>query len=274
MRRALTTLTLLAASLASAPRANPAAADLSKVDRTIKKEPAYNGKPRYCLLVFGPKADPRVWLVLDGDTLHVDRNGNGDLTEAGEKVAAKKGAADQCYAFEAGELAVGGKTHKGLDVAVAPLKSLADNPNLMAMPHVAAAVKKDPAAMTARITLDVECESLRGGGVGGRVSYMLMLFDTAGVLQFGSRPADAPIVHLDGPLQVTFYGAKPTWRGGQSEDTILCVGTPGRGPGTFAMVKYEGTVPEGKHPKVEATYRPKDKEKQAFKELYELKERC
>jgi hypothetical protein len=45
------------------------AADLSKVDRTIKKEPAYQGKPKYCLLVFGPEAKARVWLVLDGDTL-------------------------------------------------------------------------------------------------------------------------------------------------------------------------------------------------------------
>ena len=61
------------------------AADLTKIDRAIRKEPAYKSKePRYCLLVFGPAADYRVWLVLDGDTLYVDRNGNGDLTEAGE----------------------------------------------------------------------------------------------------------------------------------------------------------------------------------------------
>jgi hypothetical protein len=32
------------------------AADLSKVDRTIKKEPTYKGKPQYCLLAFGPEA--------------------------------------------------------------------------------------------------------------------------------------------------------------------------------------------------------------------------
>src|SRR5262245_20330579 len=68
------------------------AADLSKVDRTIAKEPAYHTKtPKYCLLVFGAEAQTRVWLVLDGDTLYVDRNGNGDLTEAGEAVKAKSG---------------------------------------------------------------------------------------------------------------------------------------------------------------------------------------
>jgi hypothetical protein len=61
------------------------AADLSKVDRAIKKEPAYKGKPKYCLLAFGPEAKTKVWVVLDGTDVYVDRNGNGDLAEAGER---------------------------------------------------------------------------------------------------------------------------------------------------------------------------------------------
>jgi hypothetical protein len=61
--------------------------DLTKVDRVIAKEPKYQSQPRYALLVFGPKADIRAWLVMDGeDVLYVDRNGNGDLTEEGERV--------------------------------------------------------------------------------------------------------------------------------------------------------------------------------------------
>src|SRR6476620_3324956 len=63
------------------------AADLTKIDQTIRKEPSYQGKPRYCLLVFGPEAKTRVWLVVDGDVLYVDRNGNGDLTERNEKAS-------------------------------------------------------------------------------------------------------------------------------------------------------------------------------------------
>jgi WD40 repeat protein len=52
------------------------AADLATVDRSIKKEPVFQTKtPKYGLLVFGPNAKDRVWLVLDGDTLYVDRNG-------------------------------------------------------------------------------------------------------------------------------------------------------------------------------------------------------
>src|SRR5262245_12310826 len=69
---------------------NPSAAvDLTRIDRTIAKEPAYKSKPKYCLLVFGPEAKTRVWLVLDGEVLYVDRNGNGDLTQEGKQVKVK-----------------------------------------------------------------------------------------------------------------------------------------------------------------------------------------
>jgi hypothetical protein len=56
-----------------------AAVDLTTIDRSIRKGPAYQSKaPQYCLLAFGPQARTRVWLVLDGDALYLDRNGNGD----------------------------------------------------------------------------------------------------------------------------------------------------------------------------------------------------
>jgi len=69
------------ASLLGGLSAPAIAADLTKIDRSIGKEPRYQTKaPKYCLLVFGPEAKYRVWLVLDGNTLYVDRNGKGDLT--------------------------------------------------------------------------------------------------------------------------------------------------------------------------------------------------
>jgi hypothetical protein len=63
------------------------AGDLAKIDRTIAKEPAYKAKPKYCLMVFGPEARTRAWIVQDGASIYIDRNGNGDLTEPGEMVA-------------------------------------------------------------------------------------------------------------------------------------------------------------------------------------------
>jgi hypothetical protein len=78
---------LCALVLMSGTSASARAADLTRTDRTIAKEPAYKSEPRYCLLVFGPKAKTQVWLVQDGDFLYVDRNGSGDLTQRGKRVA-------------------------------------------------------------------------------------------------------------------------------------------------------------------------------------------
>src|SRR5947209_3530652 len=98
-----------------------ASAQAPMIDRSIAKEPVYQTKaPKYGLLAFGPEAKDRVWLVLDGDTLYVDRNGNGDLTEPGERIAAEKNAgrdpAEHGYSFDVGELKVGGRVHKALSV--------------------------------------------------------------------------------------------------------------------------------------------------------------
>src|SRR4029077_6354211 len=74
------------------------AVDSATIDRTVHKEPVYQSKsPKYCLLVFGPNAETRIWLVTDlvaepweangaKNALYVDRNGNGDLTEPGKRV--------------------------------------------------------------------------------------------------------------------------------------------------------------------------------------------
>jgi hypothetical protein len=72
-------LALLAVVVSAAPGW---AVDLSKIERTIAKEPAYQAKPAYCLLVFGAEAKTRMWLVVDGGTLYLDRHANGDLTNA------------------------------------------------------------------------------------------------------------------------------------------------------------------------------------------------
>jgi hypothetical protein len=62
--------------------------DYAKIDRSLVKEPAYASKsPKYALLLFGREAKLRVWIVLDGDVVYLDRNGDGDLTGKGERFA-------------------------------------------------------------------------------------------------------------------------------------------------------------------------------------------
>jgi hypothetical protein len=118
----LSDLVIVPAALLLWADATPAA-DLSKIDRTIQKEPAYQSKPRYCLLVFGPEAKHRVWLVVDGDVLYVDKNGTGDLTEEGKRInapgftASTHPAHAQERSIEVGDLSVAGLTHTKLAVS-------------------------------------------------------------------------------------------------------------------------------------------------------------
>src|SRR5229473_231210 len=141
-----------------------------KIDRSIAKEPVYKSKaPKYGLLVFGPEAKDRVWLVLDGDTLYVDRNGNGDLTEPRDKVVADnkpgRDPEEDGYTFEVGELTVAGRKHKGLTVYISPLKRYADVAKRV---EGKAALAKDPKALVVSLSIDVEVPGMNGGGVGGR----------------------------------------------------------------------------------------------------------
>jgi hypothetical protein len=259
---------LLAAGLLAVP---VSAADLAALDRTIHKEPAYAGKPRYCLLVFGPEARDRVWLVQDGDTLYVDRNGNGDLTEPGEKVAAQTDRpADEGWRFEVGDVSVGGKVHRGLSINLTPLKRYADNPALAEIAAIRDAFKADPAVVAAIVTADVTSARFTGAGVGKRTLQTAGFYDIVGVLTFAASPAAAPVIHFDGPLQVGICGELPQLKVGRSTDFVLAVGTPGIGGGTFAMLAYQDTIPAGVHPNVEVRWPGEP----PVKQLFELKQRC
>ena len=234
------------------------AADLTKVERRLVKEPAYkSGSPRYALLVIGPEARDRVWIVKDGDTLYVDRNGNGDLTDPGEKLtAAKGGSPEDGYTFVADELNVGGKKHYRLNITVAPLKAVP---------------AKDPKAVTLRLFANVTVPHLKAKG---QVTMDAGPTALDGPLVMATKPADAPIIHFGGPLAVTFYSSVPTLRRERPTECPLVLGTPGLGAGTFAMIAYEGVIPESVHPTAEVTYPPVKAGSPPIKKRYELKKRC
>jgi hypothetical protein len=244
-------------------------ADLSTIDRTIRKEPVYKTKsPKYCLLVFGPQATTRVWLVQDGDTLYIDRNGNGDLTEPGERITAKEGAADGEYTFEAREVRDGRRLHKALTVLVSKLDHLADQDE-----RVKAFLARNPAARGYYVLVEVDMPGWKGTGDGGRVQQRAFYVDAGGILQFADRPQDAPVIHFGGPWQVTLFDP-PRLTIGRDTDVVLGVGTPGRGPGTTAYVDYGGVIPENVYPTAEITYLPKAPGEPPVRQRYELKRRC
>jgi hypothetical protein len=246
------------------------AADLKQIDRKIGKEPAYKLKPKYALLVFGPEAKTRVWLVNDGDTLYVDRNGNGDLTEAGKKVLAEKNpdAAEGEYTFKIGDFRDGELLHKELYVYFSKMDHLADLD-----PDAKAFLAKNPNGRQVGVRVDMQLPGRKGNGIGGRVRQHTFYADTNGIMQFADKPADAPIIHFGGPWSILLWG-NHTLMIDRETDLILGVGTPGVGPGSTAWVDYEGVIPEKTYPTVELTYPPKEPGHPPVRERYEIKKRC
>jgi hypothetical protein len=246
------------------------AADLAKIDRSIAKEPTYQTKaPKYCLLVFGPEAKTRSWLVHDGSTLYVDRNGNGDLTEASKKVEAKAGdwtdPKEGVYYFEIGDVQEGSLRHRQLLLSVSKLDNWGAS-----LPDIKTLISQHPEYRGYTLRLDVEMAARRGIGLGGRVVQRAGPIDYSGVLQFGDSPKTAPILHFRGPWQLTLEG-KQSLAAGRERDLTLTLGI---GPGALVCTGYEKLVPEAVHPQVAIEYPPPKAGASAVHELYELKERC
>jgi hypothetical protein len=236
-------LVLLALSLRSTPAAETP--DLARVDRAIKKEPAYVAKaPLYGLALFGPKAEKRVWLVLDKskpdattyDVLHIDRNADGDLTGSDERIKASGGV------FKLGEFtdpATGAK-------------------------HPEFTVRVSGTEPTVMLSLRWRGKFKFGGGYPEDPE--------AGYMRFAARPKDAPVVwvHGDAPFRFQrWYGGKLSIGG--SDDFKVFLGQPGRGPNTFAAAQQH-FLPAGEFVLATLVYRDAMGKEQRL--VCELKERC
>lgn len=200
------------------------AADLTKIDRRLVKEPAYQSKePRYCLLVLGPEARQRVWLVHDQDALFVDLNGNGDLTEPGEKFKAEN-SNENSASFRVSILGDGDQAKHVLQVDLFKASMFGQE-------------KQGPFV----VYLTLAWTGNRSFGAWG---------DETGLLFFAARPQDAPIIHLDGPLQMGFECHLPLIK--KAKDTYelnVGVGTRGLGKRSFGHLKYwNDAVPADAYP--------------------------
>jgi hypothetical protein len=243
------------------------AGDLDKIDCPVVKEPAYQSKaPKYALLVFGPEARTRIWLVLDGTTLYVDRNGNGDLTEAGEKVAGTKGSQagleDDVHTFAVGELRDGERRHRNVTLIVTGLSSAS---------KAKTTAGSGARSLSFRIRMEAEIPRFQGATKDGHV--VQMADGDNGSLQFADRPRAAPILHFAGPLTILVSG-EPTFRVKREMELYLGLGTPGRGQGTLVYTAYEGVVPDAAYPKAEIAFPAQKPGEPPVKVICELKGRC
>jgi hypothetical protein len=248
-----------------------AAADLTKIERSIRKEPVYQSKtPRYCLLVFGPEARARVWLVLDGKRLFVDRNGNGDLTDDGEPVASKKGfeqyGPDGQFYFEAGDILDGPRTHKDLLLTVTNFAA----DSLWRSDKLKKWIREAPEGRGYSLQLTVDWRGYLKDQI--RAAQTVGPWDDFGMLVFADKPGNAPILHLGGPLRIVCE-EKGKLIVGREKELTLKITTTGLGAGTTAGFSYT-SIPETTVPRVEITYPPEKPGEPPLKRHYELKERC
>jgi hypothetical protein len=241
---------------------------LARIDRAIIKEPTYqSGAPRYCLLAFGPEAKFRVWLVQDGDVLYVDRNGDGDLTESGERIEKKRGEA-------------GNRRWEGVDLTDGPRKHTITHVTEMTMTENSVGDSKEFARLKGKrdravnTWIGVRAERAAGDDrpLPKDINYIIN-GDGTGYLAFADRPQDAPVIHLNGPWGFGLQDIKQHLAIGQETMLQLGVGTPGVGPGTFAFVQYPNTIPNDAYPVGEFTF-PAASGAPALKQTVTFKKRC
>ncbi|MGI8977959.1 MAG: hypothetical protein ACR2FY_01910 [Pirellulaceae bacterium] len=235
-----------------------------------KKEPKYQKEPRYALLVFGDKREQRVWMVLDGTTLYVDRNANGDLTEPEERLEPNKpkdgsnkignpgrytGMDHFEFAVQAG---IGGTSKFKLDRWV---RDEAFIPKTDFDKELHAKWQK----------YRWENSTLwRKDGLGQGQTPLL----------FMPKPADAQVCALDGPL--TFVLKSPEdqvlQRGEAGGDVAFKIAVMGRPPSgseqQFLNPLATKEVPEGAHLAVEIEYPAKEAKDPPLRLKYFLKLRC
>ncbi len=236
------------------------AADLPAIPRTIVKEPAYKTKPKYCLVVFKSEAKMRMWLVLDGDILYADKNGNGDLTEKDESLTYQKevlhNVSDptyplrECRLFSLGDVTVGGQTYTRVGIAHTVLKKQFEAKTDFGK-ELALLRKKDPELT--RIGIN----ATRNGKV--RIQ---------GIGYAAKSPEEAPIVHVDGPLTLEPHGVLGLIRSSKPFEFYAVVGTQGLGEDAFAILDYT-EIPESAKPLVEIQF-PGKVESQRRKEKVSL----
>lgn len=209
----------LAASLAAAD--DFVEVDYGKVGRTIAKEPRYVSAPRYALFVLDPAGRFRVWAVADRskeakhfDILYMDLDGDGDLTEAGERFEGradpKLAAAGMEMSIRVGDIPVPGTkiVHTTFLVSTSP--------------------KEGRTGFWFRMHWDGKTE-VSGG-------YAPVGIDTT---EWGTSAANAPILRPTplGPLSFAIWGSETCeLKIGGETHVSLVAGSLGSGPDTLSAV--------------------------------------
>src|SRR6266850_1746042 len=197
------------------PAIKTASVDYSKVERKIARQPKYVAAPKYALLLLGGEGKIKIWMALDKskpdseyyDVLYLDRNANGRLDEAGERIMGSEDR-DHRVIMEVGRL------------EIPESKVVLENMRVY--------------TQFSAHTSGVIFVSFR---LNGRVNLYGGYGPGQTIAAPGDSPEKAPILHADpdGPLSFFLYSSV-LLKAGESLDIRFMVGTPGSGAETFMAV--------------------------------------
>ncbi|QJW98943.1 RNA polymerase sigma factor [Frigoriglobus tundricola] len=228
---------------AKAPADPLVAEKLVKIDRAITKLPTLESeKPGYCLLAFGPEAEHRVWVILDGSKLYVDRNGDGDLTDDGAITADPAlSVPSKSYVFSVTDIGPA-KQEKKFALLVSTLTVGPSQPAAILI------VTRD-----GHPTQKVGPEDLR----------------------FTDKPEDARVLHFSSPV-ITIRPSiilPTTLDAEKASEFRVQVGTPGVGAGSFVSFFYRDLA-KNRNPIAEFTFQPARAGDEPIVKRVTLDERC
>jgi hypothetical protein len=184
------------------------------VDRKIGKEPAYGADPVYALLVLGKEGKTRVWLVRDYDTLYIDRNGNGDLTDDEPLKVSEQGAGVLTFRLARLPDSQSQRGHSDLEVRVV----------------LGSRKEKRPESWAVRLD------------IGGGYRELVVGAEPA------DRPCGSPVVSLGKPLRISAFAGLTFTPGKETElPAVISSMTAG------SAVLHE-TIPPGVHPVAEIAF--------------------
>lgn len=266
----LTALTSILCSALIAPTlaADSGLVDLTKIERKLAKEPKYAHKPHYALIVFGPQAEHRSWMVMDGDNLlYIDWNGNGDLTDADDRVERDAEASDKINVAK-------GDGYSGMNIF--PLGKIA-GVDLKFSYWVRARGEIPKREFSRKIMQERDANDWEIGTLNTSAGSR---FTAHGGVLLTATPADAQIVHVDGPLTFSFK-----WKERQKlqpwpfESTFdLHIGTPSLRPRNCTHDLFlslsEWEFPRDVHPIARFTFPPKEAGAAPIVKEIELDRRC
>ncbi len=247
----------LATSPEAADESGFVAVDYAKLDRRILEEPTYVAEPRYALFILDPAGKFRAWAVLDkskkdlpfDDVLYFDKNGNGKLTDAGERFLGTRQEMGDHYGFNY-RIPVGDLRIPGTDLIHTELEFLP-------------VVKSGEGRKGVYFSMKWAGKEPVGGG------------DTPGNdhTQWSRSPKEAPVLRPTplGPLAFSLWLTPSLKIGGETKVNLM-IGSPGSGPDTLCVLSENFLVP-GKD-RIKATLLAKDKHGKPLRILYEIKEHC